>query len=128
MWTALLRALQAKQESPCLVRIVLLMLVDMLMTTASMGTADLINVALMAQVVQTALRQPSTQQKRVWAVTSPNEDTLWRCTNHAGLGYLEWSVLIIVHEIQVFHAVIAQFGVVPNVLMASACAMQALAV
>lgn len=109
-------------------RIVLLMLVDMLMTTASMGTADLINVALMAQVVQTALRQPSAQQKRVWAVTSPNEDTLWRCTNHAGLGYLVWSVLIIVHEIQVFHAVIAQFGVVPNVLMARACAMQALAV
>lgn len=128
MRTALLNALQTQSTSLSLVRIALLMLLDMVTTIAGQGTAIPINVA---QVVQTALRQPSTQRKRVWAVTLSNEDTLWQCINHAGLGFLERSVLMIVHKLQVFHAVpmmIAQLGVVPVVLEAIANAVLAHAV
>jgi len=128
MRTPLLHASQTRLKSLSLVRIVLLMLLDMLTTIAGQGTAPLINVA---QVVQIALRQPSTPQKSAWAVTLSNEDTLLQCINHAGLEYLEWSVLMIVHKTQDFLALppmIAQFGVVPNVLEARASAAQVHAV
>lgn len=128
MRTELLNAFQTQSMSLSLVRIVLLTPSDMLTTIAGQGTARMINVA---QVVQTALRQPSTQQKRAWAVTLSNKDTLWQCINHAGLGFLERSMLMIVRKIQVFHAVpmmIAQLGVVPVVSEAIANAVLAHAV
>lgn len=128
MRTELLNASQTQPTSLSLVHIVLLMLLDMHTTIAGQETAPLINAG---QVVQIALRQPSTQQNSVWAVTLSKEDTRLQSTKHAGLDFLEWSVLIIVHKIQDFPAVpptIAQLGVVPNVLEASASATLAHAV
>lgn len=124
MQTEPLHALQIRSIFPFLVRIVSLMLLDMPMTIAGQEIVPLINVA---QVVQIASLQLSTRQNSVWEVTSSSKDTLWQCISHAELGFLEWSVLMIAHKTQVFHAVpivLAQCGAVPIVMEASASAIQ----
>jgi len=125
---ALHNASRTRSTSLSLVHIVLLMLLDMLMTIAGQGTAALINVAQVAQIV---LLQANTLQNSAWAVILSNKDMLWQCINHAGLEVREWSVLMTAHKTRDFLAVpptVAQFGVVPNVLEASASATRAPAV